>query len=207
MRRLRGGDERTPAPPGGAGAPPGDTTIPCQELADGGRPGPARRFEGNGPTRGRCSDPEAGNGYPKARPGAEKSCDGAPRGARVSQKETRLNNDRTRLAALHHPLISGVEKKPRQSGAETTACPGPLKNTGDDACQNRGTSPHSGLAGLPKFNALTPPKSHFRTPYSCAIHAKSRNLGLRNSVNRTSPVAQEMHQPVVQSIRPEFQKE
>ena len=25
-----------PKLPGGAGAPPGDTTIPCQELADGG---------------------------------------------------------------------------------------------------------------------------------------------------------------------------
>jgi hypothetical protein len=36
MRRLRAGDERTPKLPGGAGAPPGDTTIPCQELADGG---------------------------------------------------------------------------------------------------------------------------------------------------------------------------
>jgi hypothetical protein len=26
---------RKPWPPGGVGAPPGDTTIPCQELADG----------------------------------------------------------------------------------------------------------------------------------------------------------------------------
>ena len=36
MRRLREGDERTPQPPGGDGAPPGGTRTSCQELADGG---------------------------------------------------------------------------------------------------------------------------------------------------------------------------
>jgi hypothetical protein len=45
MRRLDGGArrgargrgmKRTPQPPGGDGAPPGDTMIPRQELADGG---------------------------------------------------------------------------------------------------------------------------------------------------------------------------
>jgi hypothetical protein len=30
-----GGGERCSPPSGGAGAPPGDTTVPCQELADG----------------------------------------------------------------------------------------------------------------------------------------------------------------------------
>ena len=33
------GTKRTPKLPGGAGAPPGDTTVPCQELADGGLSG------------------------------------------------------------------------------------------------------------------------------------------------------------------------
>ena len=45
---------------GGAGAPPGDTRVPCQELAD-----------GRGPV-------DLGQ---KARPDAEKCRDGAPRGA------------------------------------------------------------------------------------------------------------------------------
>ncbi len=31
-----GGDERTPATPGGAGAPPAGNTTRCEELADGG---------------------------------------------------------------------------------------------------------------------------------------------------------------------------
>jgi hypothetical protein len=35
-RGARGrGMNAPPNPPGGAGAPPGDTTVPCQELADG----------------------------------------------------------------------------------------------------------------------------------------------------------------------------
>ena len=33
---ARGRGETSPAHPGGAGAPPGTTTGPCQELADGG---------------------------------------------------------------------------------------------------------------------------------------------------------------------------
>src|SRR6185437_14638844 len=36
MRRPRAGDETLLLHPGGAGAPPGDTRIPCEELADGG---------------------------------------------------------------------------------------------------------------------------------------------------------------------------
>ena len=35
VRRPRAGDETYPPHPGGAGAPPGDTTVPCEELADG----------------------------------------------------------------------------------------------------------------------------------------------------------------------------
>ena len=37
------------AHPGGAGAPPGDTRIPCEELADGGPFAACPRFEGHGP--------------------------------------------------------------------------------------------------------------------------------------------------------------
>ena len=37
------GDERTPATPGGAGAPPAGTKTRCQELADGGPPRLAAR--------------------------------------------------------------------------------------------------------------------------------------------------------------------
>ena len=57
--------------PGGAGAPPGGTTAPCEELADGGRLGrPSRSavspVEGGG-SKGPKGTPRA---EPKARPGA-----------------------------------------------------------------------------------------------------------------------------------------
>ena len=80
MRRQEGGGGcgargrgNVPPHPGGAGAPPGTTTGPCQELADGGPPQSARGCE-------RAIDPkgvarsQAGGGTKrsvgKARPGA-----------------------------------------------------------------------------------------------------------------------------------------
>ena len=67
-----GGDERTPKLPGGAGAPPGDTTVSCQELADGGAVRLARgarpAASARGPrSRGRRRGETARQ---KARPGA-----------------------------------------------------------------------------------------------------------------------------------------
>ena len=58
--------------PGGAGAPPGTTTSPREELADGG-PQSLPEARSERPTRKapRSSEPEAGqSGFPKARPGA-----------------------------------------------------------------------------------------------------------------------------------------
>ena len=50
-----------PAHPGGAGAPPGTTTGPCQELADGGPLRLARGLEGAVDPKGAASfEPEAG---------------------------------------------------------------------------------------------------------------------------------------------------
>ncbi len=47
--------------PGGAGAPPGDTRIPCEELADGGPLRLARGSEGAVDPKGAASfEPEAG---------------------------------------------------------------------------------------------------------------------------------------------------
>src|SRR5450759_800504 len=75
MRRLRAGDERTPQLPGGAGAPPGDITIPCEELADGRPRGLPEACRGLWPPQGSHAreprqDETVGQ---KARPGAGKT--------------------------------------------------------------------------------------------------------------------------------------
>jgi len=60
MRRPRAEDERTFLHSGGAGAPPGDTRVPCQELADGGPLRLARGSEGVVDPKGAASfEPEA----------------------------------------------------------------------------------------------------------------------------------------------------
>src|SRR5690242_3419493 len=55
MRRLRAGLV-TPHP-GGAGAPPGTTTSPREELADGGPSRPARRLDLSDGPKGVCPSP------------------------------------------------------------------------------------------------------------------------------------------------------
>src|ERR1017187_2452128 len=60
-----------PKLPGGAGAPPGDITIPCQELADGGPLGLPEARKLRPPKRGRGSERRQGETVgQKARPGA-----------------------------------------------------------------------------------------------------------------------------------------
>ena len=67
---ARGRGETYPAHPGGAGAPPGVTTDPCQELADGGPPRSARGSERAIDPKGvASSEPEAGRSGPRAKRG------------------------------------------------------------------------------------------------------------------------------------------
>ena len=64
MRRLRAGF--VPPLPGGAGAPPGDTTVPCQELADGWPRQPPEARSGRLPKRGRTREPKAKRAAPES---------------------------------------------------------------------------------------------------------------------------------------------
>src|ERR1019366_777958 len=61
-----------PKLPGGAGAPPGETTVPCQELADGGPPGLPEARRARPPKRGLApqSRRQGETARQKARPGA-----------------------------------------------------------------------------------------------------------------------------------------
>jgi len=67
---ARGRGETYPAHPGGAGAPPGTTRGPCQELADGGPPRSARGCERAIDPKGVASaQPEAGRSGRRAKRG------------------------------------------------------------------------------------------------------------------------------------------
>jgi hypothetical protein len=111
MRRPRAGF--ADRPPGGAGAPPGVTTDPCEELAD---------------------DPGQSPGR-KARPGAgdaklsrlARHRDGAPQGAACPQG-TRLSGSVAPSGAPSPSLRRGTSKRGR-----TRRRP---NNTGDDACDS-----------------------------------------------------------------------
>src|SRR5450759_1494417 len=73
---------------GGAGAPPGDTTIPCQELADGGPPGlpeALRQGRPKGASVERVGG-EAKRNVRKRGPAPTKRRDGAPNGAHPSSR-------------------------------------------------------------------------------------------------------------------------
>ena len=143
MRRLRAGF--VPPLPGGAGAPPGDTTVPCQELADG---WPLQPPEARGSAAQKGPVPESrrrNERPPKARPGAENrknAAGGAPRGARAPARSA-ARCRRPRLSARHSPCFAGEK--------ETAAHPAPFKEHGrwrapavrtiTEGKRNRTTSP------------------------------------------------------------------
>jgi hypothetical protein len=127
MRRPRAGTN-VPPHPGGAGAPPGTTMSPCEELADGGRLGRPGRLQGAVTQKG--SPPEEPSGTPRARAESaarrrkENAARGAPRGAVHRQRCTHVRNGRAAWRASPSRLPRGKKGK--------AAYPGPLKNTGDD---------------------------------------------------------------------------
>jgi hypothetical protein len=85
---ARGREGTLLALPGGAGAPPGDTTIPCEELADGspqGLPEVLRRGRPKGASVERAGG-RAKRRVRKRGPAPQRRRDGAPRGATPSQE-------------------------------------------------------------------------------------------------------------------------
>jgi hypothetical protein len=119
-----------PKPPGGAGAPPGDTTVPCQELADGGPPGLPEARNPRPPTRGPLAKPEARrHGQPKSAARrrnenaamARREAPAFPKGCAASK-----DNGRAAWRAISLDSFGG--------GEGNTGVPGAAKNTGDDAC-------------------------------------------------------------------------
>jgi len=137
---ARGREATLLAHSGGAGAPPGDTTIPCEELADGGPQGLPKASRARPPKRGAdASEPEAGRRGP-SESAARRRQDAAMerRGARAFRKKARTPQGVSiEGCAWRRSLPShgarGTRKAQRKPG-ETTAHPAPVKNTGDDAC-------------------------------------------------------------------------
>jgi hypothetical protein len=101
-----GGDERTPATPGGAGAPPAGTKTRCEELADG-RGRPVWRFaEKRGPAPEKCRTGAPRGAHPET---------GAHAARRVTTTEA--------LRGAPVPLLLKEGRKDRPSRAAQTTGP------------------------------------------------------------------------------------
>jgi len=120
------------AHPGGAGAPPGVTTDPCQELADGGRLGRPSRWKARQAIRRTGADRRKARQElePKARPGAEMrtpqvspdraSLSGWSAGRRPSSANGARQDGRLVRRSVLHPLgFSGGDKgRPASPGPQ-----------------------------------------------------------------------------------------
>ncbi len=124
------GGGRTPLP-GGAGAPPGGTMTPARSSLTAGLGLPEARQE-RLTRRRRDSEPEAGETDLKARPGAVRRRDGAPRGARILRKRMRHDGRLVRHSVLHPLGFCEGKSAPRRRGIRR---PRAAKNRGDDARQ------------------------------------------------------------------------
>src|SRR6185437_13925016 len=127
MRRPRAGDETLLLHPGGAGAPPGDTRIPCEELADGGPLGlPEVRKERLTRKAPRASSRRQDETErQKARPGADKTLRWRAERRRTFARRCARTAMTRRLA--RHPLDL-IEGPRRDDGVPRAA-----KNTGSGA--------------------------------------------------------------------------
>ena len=133
VRRPRAGDETYPPHPGGAGAPPGTTMSPCEELADGGRLGrPSRSaaspVEGGG-NEGPKGTPRA---EPKARPGAVRKTPpwSAGRRPRPSKEDAdRRNDGRASRRSIPLAVRGGRREAPLRRGRDD-GLPGAVKEYG-----------------------------------------------------------------------------
>src|SRR5450432_1196800 len=109
-RGARGRRQTQPSAPGQGRTPPGTLGCPARSWLTAWTQGSPGRKRGPDPVKRR---------------------DGAPKGARVLQKRTRQDEYGRALSALHPLAFARGEKRLRESGAGTTAYPGPVKNTGD----------------------------------------------------------------------------
>ena len=107
-----------PKLPGGAGAPPGETTVPCQELADGGPPGLPEARRARPPKRGLApqSRRQGETARQKARPGAVTTLRwrAERRHVLVTARDLRPND--APLGAPSPRYFVGARKRPRNAG-------------------------------------------------------------------------------------------
>ena len=130
---ARGRGETYPARSGGAGAPPGGTTTPFEELADGGPLACPRLEEQSPPKRGRRARAGGGakrNVRKRGPAPIERRSWSAERRPR-SRQWSAAKNYRMRLAALHSlGILSGgrLRRTPWSEGQKgTTAYPAPQR--------------------------------------------------------------------------------
>ena len=128
---------------GGPGTRPGGITTPLRGASlDWDRStcfGRAKARQADEANWRRSLEKKPGRKPGNADPGTEIAANGAPRGAFPSRKREGHASQACRAAT---PVAQGVSQTPAFLGAplpltgerRTTACPGPVKNTGDDAC-------------------------------------------------------------------------
>src|SRR6185437_11253202 len=118
MRRPRAGDETLLLHPGGAGAPPGDTRIPCEELADGGPLGLPEawkeRLTRKAPRASSRRQDETER--QKARPGADKTLRWRAERRRTFARRCARTAMTRRLARHPLGLFEGTKACPREGG-------------------------------------------------------------------------------------------
>jgi hypothetical protein len=160
-RGARGRRQTQPSRSGGAGAPPGDTRTPRQELADG-----AEAIGLTGAKEARCP-----KGPRLGRPGrstAARSAARLPEDAAVARREARHSGDRVHthekvapLGAPHPRSHVGFTRyaQVKFEGTEKgVGLPGAANNTGDDAC----------LLILPREQRDKPCRTRTGSPPRCA---------------------------------------
>src|SRR6185437_1049874 len=118
MRRPRAGDETLLLRSGGAGAPPGDTTVPCQELADGGPLGLPEawkeRLTRKAPRASSRRQDETER--QKARPGADKTLRWRAERRHTFARRCDLNCNDAPLGAPSPRPVRGTKACPREGG-------------------------------------------------------------------------------------------
>jgi hypothetical protein len=124
-----------PKLPGGAGVPPGGTTTPREERADGGPHDLPEALRAQLPKRGRRfpSRRQGETERQKARPGAVCTLRWRAERRHVLATARDLHCMMRRLARHPLDLFEGRKACPREGG-EDYGVPGAAKNTGDGAC-------------------------------------------------------------------------
>jgi hypothetical protein len=128
-RGARGRGATYPTRSGGAGAPPGDTTIPCEELADG---WPLRLARGLSwplaPARGHAREPRQGEtAGQKARPGAVTTLRWSAERRPRSRKRARQTKEGSAARRSIPSALPRGKRSARRKPGGTTAYPAPQR--------------------------------------------------------------------------------